>query len=434
MTLLPLTAMELKRITHDLQLEAAMKRRISERITALLEYRTGLIDIPTLTQKFIATHFSFLLFTTIPGVFINTFFFRQDGKISTVALYNAISVFGLAIVMQLSSQISLKKSPVFILRIGVVLYNIFYIILLLLQGNAVKYTVLLGILSALANGFYWQSYNELVKITTSEKIFDRVVSLMGMVSSFVNLVVPLISGIIISTFGGQLGYNIIFAISFLFSLCTTFLATKLGDVKIVGVSNLSGTYRYVFSSKKIFGIFAAEFFRGIKNTAYPLFLNIIFFKMITNEAILGLNTTLCGLTAIFSFILAGRIIRPRNRLQCVLISSVISTIVSIPLLVYMKPLVLFILSIANALVAAFLDNPSVGIFYTAFEKPIDGISFSQLLSTREVFFGAGRVVGLTMLVLLSRSSFMFAVFALIVNASTLLTWLLYKGSVEVKMD
>ena len=158
-------------------------------------YHLGLTDIPKKTQKFIFTHFNFVLFTTIPGVFINTFFFRQDGRISTVAIYNGVACFGSAVVMHLSSQISLKKSPVFVLRIGVAFFNIFYIALLLLQNNAAKYMLLLGVLNAVASGFYWQGYNEMVKLCTNESIFDRTVSLIGLSSAVVTLVVPIVSGV-----------------------------------------------------------------------------------------------------------------------------------------------------------------------------------------------------------------------------------------------
>ncbi|HEX2937636.1 MAG TPA: hypothetical protein VHO66_01800 [Ruminiclostridium sp.] len=403
-----------------------MQKKLITRIKTNFQYQTGLFEIPTVTKKFIWTHFNFFLFTTIPGIFINTFFFRQDGKISTVSIYNAVVVFGLALTMHISSQISLKKSPAYVLRIGVILFNFFYIALLLLQNNAARYILLLGALNAIASGFYWQGYNEMLKYTTSERIFDKAISLIGTGNSVVNLAVPVVSGVIISNCAGTLGYTIIFGLSFLFSLYTTYLTTRLSVEKINASSNLTGVYRFIFTDKNALMLFIAEAFRGVKSTAYPLFLSVIFFKLLKNEAILGINTTLCGLVSVLSYIIAGRLIRPNNRLKCIFLSTVISTVLSLPLLFFMNSAILFILSIVNAIIIAFLDNPTVGIFYNHFDKPARGITFSQIMSVREIFFALGRVAGLIMFINFSASSVMLAVFALVMNASTIVTWLLYK--------
>ena len=407
-----------------------MQSEILTRLRASFEYHTGLMEIPKNTKKFILTHFNFLLFTTIPGVFINTFFFRQDGKISTVAIYNAIMVFGLSLVMHISSKISLKKSPVFVLRIGVAVFNVFYITLLLLQNNAARFMPLLGILNAIACGFYWQGYNELVKLCTDENTFDRTVSLIGLSNAVVTLVVPILSGLLITYCPGQLGYSLIFALSFISSLYTTYLTTRIDKVKITGQSNIPGAYRYIFTNKRVMYATFGEVMRGIKNMAFPLFLNIIFFKLVSNEAILGVNNMLCGFASIISFIIAGKLIRPGNRLKCILTSSLISIVLYLPLFFYMNSALIFILAIVNAFISAYIDNPAIAIFYALFEKPVEGIAFSQIMAAREVFFAVGRVIGLVLLIIMAQSTFTLALFAFILNFSTALTWVFYRAAAK----
>jgi MFS transporter, YQGE family, putative transporter len=410
-----------------------MQSEIFTRMRASFEYHTGLMEIPSNTKKFIFTHFNFLLFTTIPGVFINTFFFRQDGKISTVAIYNAIICFGLALVMHISSQVSLRKSPVFVLRIGVAAFNIFYIILLLLQNNAVRFMPLLAVLNAIACGFYWQGYNELVKLCTNEGIFDKTISIIGLSNAVVTLVVPILSGFLITYCPGQLGYSLIFAISFICSLYTTYLTTRIDKVKITGKSNFPGVYRYMFTHRNVMCATLAEMMRGVRNSAFPLFLNIIFFKLVSNEALLGVNNMLCGFASILSFIIAGKIIRPGNRLKCILTSSLVLMVLFLPLFFSMSSAAIFILAIINSFVCAYLDNPVVGVFYSLFEKPVEGITFSQIMAAREVFFSIGRVTGLMLLIVFAQSNLMLAIFVLILNSSTVITWaLLHFGTVSAK--
>jgi MFS transporter, YQGE family, putative transporter len=403
-----------------------MQNESQTRLKTSIEYHLGLIGIPSSTKKFIFTHFNFLLFTTIPGVFINTFFFRQDGKISTVAIFNAILYLGTASVMQLSSKISLKKSPVFVMRIGLAIYNIFYISLLLSQSNASKYMLILAAENAIASAFYWQGYNELIRAYTSEKIFDKSISLIGLSSAVVTLIVPILSGFLISYCPGQFGYSLIFAMSFISSLFTTYLTLKLEKVEVSGESNLPGVYRFILSNRKLTISFIAELVRGMRNTTFPLFLSIIYFKFVSNESLLGVNSMLCGIASILSFLIAGRIVRPTNRLRCILTAAIVSVIVFLPLLFVMNSTSIFILAIVNSFIVAYIDNPSTAFFYSLFQKPVKGITFSQVMAAHEVFLAVGRVIGIALLVVFSQSSVMLAILVLILNFSTILVWALLR--------
>jgi YQGE family putative transporter len=398
----------------------------TNRLKVSFEYHLGLTEISANTKKFIFTHFNFLLFTTIPGVFINTFFFRQNGSIATVAIYNAICVFGTALVMQISSQISLKKSPVFVVRIGVLIYNVFYVSLLLLQKDAVQFMPLLAIMNAAASGFYWQGYNELMKICTSEDNFDRTVSMMGLANAVVTLAIPIFSGLLITNLGGKLGYSIIFALSFLFSLYTTYLSTRIEKAKIHGKSNLRLVYRHILTDRKSFEIYSAEMFRGIRNMAFPLFLSIVFFEYISNEAVLGVNSMLCGFAAMFSYIIAAKIVNQGNRLKCIIIATLCSLVVAIPLFFIINAMALFLLAIFNSVLATYIDNTSIAVFYSSFKETRSDINFSQIMAAREIFFGAGRVIGYVLLILLSGSRFNMALLVLIFNITPIITWALFR--------
>jgi Arabinose efflux permease len=403
-----------------------MSKENLSRLKTSAFYRLGLLSLPENTRKFIYTHFNFLLFVTIPGVFINTFFFRQDGSIATVSIYNGVTCLGCALVMQITSRISLKRTPVFVLRIGVVIYNIFYIVLLLLQGEAARYMLLLGAINGVAAGFYWQGYNEMVKLCTNEEIVDKTLSLIGLSNAVVTLVIPILSGFLISYCPDGLGYTIIFILSFLFSLYTTYLTTGLKNIKAKGKSNLPGIYRYIFSDRRILALQIGELVRGIKNTAFPLFLNIIFFKFVADEAALGVNTMLCGLASIVSFILASRLVKAENRFKYILGYSLISIVLFLPLFFVMNSAIIFLLAIVNAFVGAFIDNPSLGVLYSAFESRSEDRTFSQYMAAHEIFFAVGRWIGLILLIVLSGNMLLLAIFALLGNFSTVITAVLFR--------
>lgn len=377
------------------------------------------------TLRFVWTHVNFLLFTAIPGVFINTFFFRIDGRISTVAVFNAVSLLGSALVMQFSSTLSLRVSPVTILRIGIGLYNLFYVTLLLLQTQAVHYMLLLAALNAIATGFYWQSYNILLRRFSDNETLDRVISIFGMASSVVTLLVPIVSGYIIARSGSLFGYTVVFLLAFLSSLYTAWCSTRIGRFKLNAKSTLGPTYRRIFTDRVWRLSYFADFFRGLRDAAFPLFLTIVFYQFVTNEALLGVNNTVCGLAGLIFFYFGGRYIRPHNRIRVILLTSLFLTACFAMLFFKTSAFVIFLLSVLNALYGPMIANPAVATFYYYVNDEGGRLNNAQIMAAREVFFSGGRAVGLVLLILVFSHTALLPAGLLALNLAALLSALCY---------
>ena len=378
----------------------------------------GLYELPEGNRRFLFAHLNFILFMTIPGVFINTFFFRQDGRVSTVVVYNAICCFGAAVFMQLSSYIAIRKSPLLVLRAGIVLYNLFYFTLLALQNHAVHFMPLLGVMNAMASGFYWQGYNILLRSFTNDDNFNRTLSLIGISNAAVSFLVPMLSGFIITRLGSRLGYSAVFVLSFSVSVYTAYLSTRIPPVRLEVKPRLVFTYQQIFRIRSWRRMFYSEFFRGVRDQSFPLFLSIIFFKLIENESILGLNTMVCSMAAIASFYFSGRIIRPGNRIRCISVSTVILTAVFALMFWRFSAGILFFLSVCNALLATYISNPWIGAFYAHYQELPQDINFSQLMAAHEIFFALGRLVGFGLLIVFTLSSRLYPFALLVLNLST----------------
>ena len=388
------------------------------RVRATASGALGLYELPEGNRRFLLAHLNFILFTTIPGVFINTFFFRQDGRISTVVIYNAICCFGSAIFMQMSSYIAIRKSPLLVLRVGIVLFNLFYFTLLTLQGHAVHFMPLLGVLNAMASGFYWQGYNILLRVFTDDDNFNRTLSLIGVSNAAVSFLVPMLSGFVITRLGSRLGYSAVFVLSFSFAVYTAYLSTRIPSVRIQVKPRLAFTYQQIFRIRSWRQIFYSEFFRGIRDQAFPLFLSIIFFKLIENESILGINTMVCSVAAVASFYLSTRIIRSDNWIRCIFVSTAVLTGVYLIMFWHFSAWILFFLSVCNSLLVTYISNPWIGAFYSKYKDLPEDINFSQLMAAHEIFFALGRVVGFGLMILLTLSSRLYPFALLVLNLSS----------------
>jgi hypothetical protein len=135
---------------------------------------------------------------------------------------------------------------------------------------------------------------------------------------------------------------------------------------------------------------------------------------------------LCGFAAMFSYIIAAKIVNQNNRLKFIISASLISLVVSIPLFRGINTMAVFLLAIFNSVIATYIDNTSVAVFYSTFKETRSDINFSQIMAAREIFFGAGRVIGYVLLILLSGSTFNMAMLVLIFNVSPIITWVLFR--------
>lgn len=390
----------------------------------------GLQELSVANKSFIITHVGFLIFSTLPGLFVNTFFYRQDGRISTIALYSAICWLGIAFFMQFTSFIMLKTSAVFCLRVGVIIFNLFYLVLLLLQQNAVHYIFVLGLLSALASSFYWQSYLKLLQDFTDTGSMNRTLSILSLAGSAASLVLPMVSGVVISNLPGSLGYYAVFSISFVFSLVTAFLTSRIPVSRVKYRSNLILTYKTLLRAKSARLMMIGEFTRGMRDVVFPLYISMVFFKVVENEAILGLNTMVSGLGGVISCYLAGRYINEGNKLKFLMITPIIMLVVALPTFIAVTSTVLFVLAAVNTFLAVFISNPAMSTMFNMFKRFDKDFNTPQIMAVREVFLESGRSLGLLIFVLLSANAGQYAIAFLLLNLTAVLNALIVKWSVH----
>ena len=86
-------------------------------------------------KRFAAVHISFLFFTTLSSVFINTFFMKNTGDMRASILYNLFNILTAMVFMNIAAPICSKTSPRTVVILGVVAYNIEYAFVLFM-GDA----------------------------------------------------------------------------------------------------------------------------------------------------------------------------------------------------------------------------------------------------------------------------------------------------------
>ncbi|MEG0269365.1 MAG: MFS transporter [Clostridia bacterium] len=374
---------------------------MKEQLTKQLKHMVGGERLGPAYYSFLLVHTCFLIFTHLPAVFINTLLFGQSGELSVVLSYNAAYFISGALTMVLAAYIMKNMSPGIVAVVGIGIYNA----LILLGANASHFAVLLGIITGFADGFYWLSYGNLISSTTTLPTRDSGLAIVSICCSCVNLVVPLLAGVLISAIGGTNGYIAVFALAFVVSLATGALALRLprtpaqSDAPPVAYGKV---FALLKTEKPLRYALMAQSCKGIREGAFTFILSVVLYQMVKNEMLIGVNTFLGAIAAILSYVLMSHLLTPRNRIRYMTLALCILVFAAGLCLLKLSPLMVIAFTVFNAFFAGFMENPC----YTNFLDMLQGTQKavehrSELLAINECSLVTGRCIGLVIIYLVS---------------------------------
>ena len=172
------------------------------------------------------------LFTFAMGlsnVFVNVFLWKKSNDFIVIAQYNLMHYLFVPATFILAGWIAKKKNSVWPLRIGILLFAIFYICILILKSKVVKYVIFIGILYGIAAGFYWLAFQVLTFDLTSPENRDTFNGLNGTIASSCHSVAPFIAAFIIHKSEGITGYSIVFGASLTIFTVLVLISILLGS-------------------------------------------------------------------------------------------------------------------------------------------------------------------------------------------------------------
>lgn len=349
-----------------------------------------------------------IFYTTLESVFVNTLLYRTTGMLMTVIIYRGITYIASAIAMQFAALLSQTRSPLWTVRIGSVLYLFMYFFLFFGINDILKVQYLVAILSGMGSAFYWSAHNTMVLGYTNRKNRDVGIGILGIISGLTTLIVPVISGSVISAFPiNYLGYRIMFGIGMASVLAQTYFTMKLYPLIQKKHTSQLGIALQLIRKKVVYRIcLSYDCVRGAREGVFTFILNMLLFELITNETLTGVNTFLTGLMSIVASWVYGKIITHNNRNKSVYLSITVLLLANFVLFFKMNAVTLMTFTAFNAFFQFFLLS---GINSTTY----DVVSYSQLsrraaseiYAIREIALTVGRIIGLTLIALMQKTHF-----------------------------
>lgn len=270
---------------------------MSKKIRAFIGYLKVLVNGETLGggfYRFLSVHACFLVFYGLPHVFINTMLLGQTGDVKVVVMYNATFFLGSAAAMLLAAGLLQRTDSGVTAVLGILGYNVLYLLLIVLGDNASRWHLWLGLLAGLADGCYWLSYGHLLSDSTDLSNRDSGLAIVNICANVVNLTIPLLAGFIIDAVGGTRGYMAVFGLSFAVSAVTCALALRLPKRRMAGAHKVDypRTLRAIGRNRHLLYSLAAQGCKGVREGAFTFILSIVLYQMVKNELLVGFNTFL----------------------------------------------------------------------------------------------------------------------------------------------
>lgn len=180
---------------------------------------------------------------SIVEIFINSFFVMYFLSISNqnivkLGIYYIIIYLTAYLSIRILGNYSKGKKRVNLLRVGIILNFIYFVLILFLKEDIIKYIYIMAIIYGLEEGFYYSVYNNFESISIKNSDRASFAGIYTIIKSLVSIIIPILFGSII-TKSGFVKCTIIIVILTILQIITSFI---FRDEKIVNRENLNLIY------------------------------------------------------------------------------------------------------------------------------------------------------------------------------------------------
>lgn len=277
------------------------------------------------------------IFKSVIDLFISTFFvmyflnLSNDNLIPLVCYYLIVYF---TVYFTIFSLRDICKSPkrVYLLRIGIILNFVYFLLIYFLKENMVNYTWLIAIVYGLEEGFYYSVYNNFESSGITNDKRKKFLGMIYALKSVLSIVIPLIFGSIMSVEGFNKCIIVVLVLVILQIICS-FVFTDIAIPKKTR-TNLKEFVKIIGNNIKIRQIFKVEILNGIiYSGAFNSIVTIYIIRTLKDSMSYGIFTSVFAIiTTIVGFYFA-KLSKPKNYTINLIISCIL-TISGIILIIF----------------------------------------------------------------------------------------------------
>ncbi len=325
--------------------------------------------------------------------FVNIYIFRLSHGYAKPALYQIWSNGCIPAGFALGSWIARRRSSSATFRSGLLVFLFFLIAMLVLRERCVEWIPLIGLLSGLAIGLYWQGWTLVMMDLSENHQRDAMLGTSQWVYYVAYLTSAPLAGWFLSRFSGLEGYSWVFAVATLMLAMAWIVSLPLKTSRLHG----GGSFKRLMKARKPAGwgyMAVSAMLTGLFSVSAMFLSILISYEAKGSETGTGsynfLNAA-CGFVAAW---VISRSAKPRNRLRILWISALVTALFTLPLALNRGFLMILLYGAGMAVTLCFYNVP---LFSTHLRIIDDAPRFkarrADALTFREIFIDGGRVLG-----------------------------------------
>ncbi|MCC3377184.1 MFS transporter [Cohnella sp. REN36] len=367
----------------------------------------------------------------LSGTFVNIYIWKIKNDYTLLGWFAVAHQLTMSLTFWLAGKWVKEGNKMNALRVGVAMSAVFYGIVLLLGTRAADYIALLGFVQGISSGLFWLAFNVVYFEITNRDNRDRFNGVTGLLGSIAGMIVPWISGYLITKSAGNTGYRLIFSISLAVFVAGAVLTFFLHKRKIESRYDWRGGFRGLGRRDnpwRIIGL--AMVAQGLREGIFGFMVALLVYISTKSEMKIGNFSLYTSAVALGSFWLAGRLYKPRYRQWGMLAGVLMMSVSILPLFWGVSYGTLLLFGIGTALFFPLYTIPSVSIVFDQIGSDEESVRRrEEYIIFRELALNAGRFLGtIVFIAVISRSTapLVINIMLLAFGSSPILVWLLLR--------
>jgi len=377
-----------------LHMTSGILRRISRTIAAQTKYDQ--LGVPFL--RYLLVFGLFTVAGSLSGSYFGVFLLRATGSSMALMKYNLLLACVQPFVMLTAVSVLRHGSVNLCLRVGLMLHALSYVVLTLIDGSATSMVYLVSVISSSGNAFFYTAYTPQILGYTKDDNRDTAYGAIGLFTTVVSLVLPLMTGFFISAFGDLTGYKVLFILSSLIllgGLGASYRLMPLPNQTGVRKSQLRATAKRFFRNKALMQSMGVTMLDSIRTSGSGYFITLLIFELLQKEAVMGMLTAVTAVLSMAVNVAYGRFVTAGNRGRGMLFGSVGALLAVCIVCLYRTATGYVVYSLLGCLVGVFMGNPVItGYMSVVQHDPVLAQNGGEVHALREFFYASGRVLGL----------------------------------------
>lgn len=336
----------------------------------------------------------FLAGSNIASVFLNVYLVRLTNSIFIILFQNILNYVSLLIAFIIGTKFISKINLVTFLKTGIFSMIAYYLLILSLKEQAQLFLIPLGIFNGIGQGFYYFSFNLLTGQLVKKSEQGRFFSYQQTFSYLFGIIIPSLSGYIISIYTKLTGYYILFFISALLLIIGIYMSifikglTLNQNIRLLEVLKLKGN-KY-WNANKYY-----NFSNGIRDSIFNQIFTVFAYTIISNEQTIGQFNSIMACIGIFSSSLIASKFNRTNQKNYHLIASMIYFGIMSLLGIFQSPKILLITYILLGVVYCWNQTIFQSVKFQLAKIANNDYNQYEYIVASEFPIALGRIIGLS---------------------------------------